>query len=303
MEKMNQYEAFKILRESGILLERKLRSEMTPEELADARAKSKARRLARKARSMNTEDALKEFEDKKNHLPLGMSRSFLKQATALLDEYKDSPLKGNPEFEKTVAYIQSQIKRAKERIAKRADRNAERKAATDTSPSNKGNWAVCTFTPIPENFNKHKPEGWGDAVLKKIFRGYDILVGYYPSKAIAEKIAMTIFEKEMEDSYKDAKKNDSSYGLEYSVHTVLVVNHSDANKKWCSARRGPSDSGYWYDAERDVATKQDKLAQETLDRFRNEQRAEEERREREERWANSSWNPNSGRFRNVYAHH
>lgn len=48
MEKPNLYESLKILRESGIVLEKKLRSEMTPEELADARAKSKARREARK---------------------------------------------------------------------------------------------------------------------------------------------------------------------------------------------------------------------------------------------------------------
>lgn len=48
MEKPNLYESLKILRESGILLEKKLRSEMTPEELADARAKSKQRREARK---------------------------------------------------------------------------------------------------------------------------------------------------------------------------------------------------------------------------------------------------------------
>lgn len=48
MEKPNLYESLKILRESGIILEKKLRSEMTPEELADARAKSKQRREARK---------------------------------------------------------------------------------------------------------------------------------------------------------------------------------------------------------------------------------------------------------------
>lgn len=303
MEKMNQYEAFKILRESGLLLERKLRSEMTPEELADARAKSKARRLARKARSANTEDALKEFEDKKNHLPIGMSKSFLEQANALLDEYKDSPLKGNPEFEKTVSYIQSQINRAKERIAKRADRNAEKKAANDRGPSNKGEWAVFTFSPIPEYIFRHEPEGWSDDVLEKIFRGHGVLVGYYPSKAVAEKIAMTIFEKEMEYLYKNAKKNDSSYGLEYNTHTLLVVRVNDDNRRWSSGRRGPGDSGYWYDAEKDVSAKQSKIKQETLERFWKEQKEEEERRERAERWANSSWNPDSGRFRNVYAHH
>lgn len=44
----NLYKSLKILRESGIILEKKLRSEMTPEELADARAKSKKRREARK---------------------------------------------------------------------------------------------------------------------------------------------------------------------------------------------------------------------------------------------------------------
>lgn len=48
MEKLNLYESLKILRETGIILEKKLRSEMTPEELDDARAKSKKRREARK---------------------------------------------------------------------------------------------------------------------------------------------------------------------------------------------------------------------------------------------------------------
>ena len=44
----NLYKSLKILRESGIVLEKKLRSEMTEEELAAARAKSKKRREARK---------------------------------------------------------------------------------------------------------------------------------------------------------------------------------------------------------------------------------------------------------------
>ena len=48
MKKLSLYESLKILDESGILLEKKLRSEMTPEELAVARAQSKARREARK---------------------------------------------------------------------------------------------------------------------------------------------------------------------------------------------------------------------------------------------------------------
>lgn len=48
MEKLSLRESLKILDESGIVLEKKLRSEMTPEELADARAKSKKRREARK---------------------------------------------------------------------------------------------------------------------------------------------------------------------------------------------------------------------------------------------------------------
>jgi len=48
MSSMNFYNALKIIKESGIILEKKLRSEMTPEELADARAKSKKRREARK---------------------------------------------------------------------------------------------------------------------------------------------------------------------------------------------------------------------------------------------------------------
>ncbi len=246
MPEMNQYQAFKILRESGLVLEKKLRSEMTPEELADARAKSKERRILRKARKEGEKKVLDQ---------LGLTHDDLKRREQ------------------------------------------------DKSPSNKGDWAVCTFTPIPENFNKFNPVGWGDDVLEKIFRGNGVLVGYYPSKAIAEKIAMTIFEKEIESLYKDAKKNDSSYGLEYNVRSVLVVNHSDSNKRWCSARRGPGDSGYWYDAEKDVSEKQSKLRNETLEKFQKEQKEEEERREHDRAWANSSWNPNSGRFRNVYAHH
>lgn len=224
MAEMSQYQAFKILRESGIILEKKLRSEMTPEELADARAKSKARREARKAK-------------------------------------------------------------------------------TDKAPSNKGDWAVCTFSPIPEYFDKYKPEGWGDDVIQKILSGKSVLVGYYPSKAIAEKIAMTIFEKEMDIRYKEAKKNNSSYGLEYNTRKVLVVKHTNDNKRWSSGRRGPGDSGYWYDAEDDVSDKQTDIRLELLKKFETEQNEEKERREHAERWANSSWNPDSGRFRNVYAHH
>ena len=221
---MNQYQAFKILRESGLVLEKKLRSEMTPEELADARAKSKARR-------------------------------------------------------------------------------EKRKAVTDKSPSNKGDWAVCTFSPIPEYFDKYNPIGWDDESFKKILAGARVLVGYYPTKAIAEKIAMTIFEKEMDTLYKNAKKNDSSYGLEYNVTKLLVVKHTNDNRRWSSGRRGPGDSGYWYNAESDVSDKQSKIKQETLEKFVKEQKEEKERRDRAERWANSSWNPDSGRFRNVYAHH
>lgn len=48
MSSMSFYNALKIIKESGIVLEKKLRSEMTPEELADARAQSKKRREARK---------------------------------------------------------------------------------------------------------------------------------------------------------------------------------------------------------------------------------------------------------------
>ena len=227
MAEMSQYQAFKILRESGILLEKKLRSEMTPEELADARAKSKARREARKARS----------------------------------------------------------------------------AELDKAPSSKGDWAVCTFSPIPEYFDKYKPEGWGDDVIQKIVSGKSVLVGYYPSKAIAERIAMTIFEKEMDIHYQDAKKHDSSYGLEYNTRKVLVVKHTNDNRHWSSGRRGPGDSGYWYDAEDDVSDKQTDIRLEMLKRFSDEQKAEKEGRERAASWANSSRNPDSGRFRNVYAHH
>lgn len=224
MAQMSQYQAFKIIHESGLILEKKLRSEMTPEELADARAKSKARR------------------DK-------------------------------------------------------------RKSVIDNSPSNKGDWAVCTFSPIPEYFDKYNPIGWDDESFKKILAGEKVLVGYYPSKAIAEKIAMTIFEKEMEILYNDAKKSDSSYGLEYNSHKLLVVNHTNDNKRWSTGRRGPWDSGYWYDAEKDVSDKQTDIRLEMLKRFSEEQKAEKERRERASSWANSSRNPDSGRFMNVYAHH
>lgn len=64
MEKPNLYESLKILRESGILLEKKLRSEMTPEELADARVKSKKRREARKLAAAEKRGYEKGMRDK-----------------------------------------------------------------------------------------------------------------------------------------------------------------------------------------------------------------------------------------------
>ena len=49
MSDTNFYKALKIIKESGLLIERrKLRSEMTPEELEQAREKSRQRRMARK---------------------------------------------------------------------------------------------------------------------------------------------------------------------------------------------------------------------------------------------------------------
>ena len=114
---------------------------------------------------------------------------------------------------------------------------------------------------------------------------------------------MTIFEKEMDIHYQEAKKHDSSYGLEYNTRKVLVVKHTNDNKHWSSGRRGPGDSGYWYDAEDDVSDKQTDIRLEMLKRFSDEQKAEKERREHASSWANSSRNPNSGRFMNVYAHH
>jgi len=60
MPEMNLYKSMKILRESGIVLEqRKPRSEMTPEELEQAREKSRQRRMAKKDPKNKFEKAVK----------------------------------------------------------------------------------------------------------------------------------------------------------------------------------------------------------------------------------------------------
>ena len=92
MPEMNQYQAFKILRESGLVLEKKLRSEMTPEELADARAKSKERRLLRKARKEGEKKVLDQ---------LGLTHDDLKKQEPKKEEPKKSGL--SPEDSKAIA--------------------------------------------------------------------------------------------------------------------------------------------------------------------------------------------------------
>lgn len=65
MSDKNFYKALKIIKESGLVLEKKkLRSEMTPEELEQAREKSRQRRAARKDPKNRFEKAIKLAMDK-----------------------------------------------------------------------------------------------------------------------------------------------------------------------------------------------------------------------------------------------
>lgn len=64
MSDKNFYKALKIIKESGLMIEKKLRSEMTPEELEQARAKSRERRAARKDPKNRFEKVVKLAMDK-----------------------------------------------------------------------------------------------------------------------------------------------------------------------------------------------------------------------------------------------
>ena len=65
MSDKNFYKALKIIKESGLVLEKKkLRSEMTPEELEQAREKSRQRRMARKDPKNRFEKVIQQAMDK-----------------------------------------------------------------------------------------------------------------------------------------------------------------------------------------------------------------------------------------------
>lgn len=96
----NLYNAFKILRESGIILEkRKPRSEMTQKELEAARAKSRERRILRKARKEGekkvldqlglSQEDLKKQEPKKSGLSPEDSKAIAAGYKKYEDEYND----------------------------------------------------------------------------------------------------------------------------------------------------------------------------------------------------------------------
>lgn len=92
-------QALNIIEESGLVLEKKLRSEMTPEELADARAKSKTRRLLRKARKDGenkvldqlglTQEDLSRKEQKKSGLTPEDSKAIAAGYKKYEDKYND----------------------------------------------------------------------------------------------------------------------------------------------------------------------------------------------------------------------
>jgi hypothetical protein len=176
-------------------------------------------------------------------------------------------------------------------------RRAEKRGA----PVNSGTYAVILGNgySTPEFFSDHDPVGTSDQVLKTIdmnrhkSRSAEVL-GFYPTRKKAREVALSVMERILNMQKK-------AYGIEYSCPTTKVVNVVKENKKWCNAIAGPGDCGYLYDTDEEISREVREMRYNKLHEM--EKKEEEKERSRDDDWANSSRNPDSGRFRNVYAHH
>ena len=187
------------------------------------------------------------------------------------------------------------------------------------APKPTGKWYVIgKRSPIPETLEE-------SGLLKKLSTEDDVLtflrykgglkMGPFGTKEEAVAAARSSV-KALVNYYRDRiskkVKEDPDYLTEYSQDNsyvndkLYVVDFSDKNRKWSNGRRGPDDSGWWYNSDEEASNNLNRPAKKFNDDLTKLiEDALEEKRDREYRRRNyrSAWDPNSPTFRNVFCHH
>jgi hypothetical protein len=141
-----------------------------------------------------------------------------------------------------------------------------------------------------------------------------VVIGLYPDRKSAIKAAEKLVDMLISDIDKeyhyllDRYKGKEAYcrtfvdELEWVSKAFTIVNIDVSNKKWSNQRWSPFDQGYCYSTDSEARKEAAKATEPLIQKYRKEldrlERGEEDRGSRD-----SSWDPYSGNFRNVYAHH
>ena len=228
--------------------------------------------------------------------------------------------------EMTPEEYKADLEARRERRRLRKERPANIASANSTNSSSKsepGDWYIMgNMSPMPEKIKKgakiNSFNGRGTAEIEGLKEGQSCMIGPFSDKSEAVVKAKKIYKKivefleeKIDKKEVDFTDEDSRYRFrEYTVdkfrNKLFIVNLSDKNKKWCSARLSPFDGGYWYDSDKEATEAIRKPMERFLKDFEEKcekgREAEEKRNRRSENYR-SSWDPNAGNFRNVFCHH
>ena len=208
--------------------------------------------------------------------------------------------------------------------ARRRERRQMRRALVTGKPVKAGTWALVlgACRPDPEFFEKRSPVGLSkDAVDGALTNGArhqvskSVVIGLYPDRKSAIKAAEKLVDMLIADIDKEYHYLIDRYqGKEQYCRAVLdelewisknaftIVNIDESNKKWSNQRWSPFDRGYSYSTDHEAREEAAKATEPLIQKYRKElerlERGEDDRGSRI-----SSWDPYSGNFRNVYAHH
>lgn len=168
-------QALNIIEESGLVLEKKLRSEMTPKELEAARAKSRERRLLRKARKEGEKKVLDQLglshEDLKKQEPKksGLSPEDSKAIAAGYKKYEDEYNDYLDKLERRVRLSDNQTYEKQKELLDELNRKTW--LFKDIRVSYR---TESIYQDIKERVEKYKPKPTGRLARLDVFRKADV---------------------------------------------------------------------------------------------------------------------------------
>jgi len=245
--------------------------------------------------------------------------NILSESHIILERKKVSEMTPE-EYERDLAARRKRRELRKQRAANASPAQQPEKpkqAEPRETPKPTGKWYVIgRRSPIPETLEEK-------GLVKKLATNEDLdaflrykgglKMGPFGTKEEAVAAARSSV-KNLVNYYRDRiskkVKENPDYLTEYSqdnsyVNSKLyVVDFSEKNRKWSSGRRGPGDSGWWYNSDDEASDNLNRPAKKFNDDLTKLiEDALEAKRERQRRSSYSSWDPNSPTYRNVFAHH